>query len=76
MNNLVWHDEKNYSWTYCDRFYAIRLLSNPIECSLYRVQCSSFSEIEIHLNWIGNFKTMETAKYVAEVIKDAEYYEN
>ena len=71
MNNLVWHDNTNYSWTYCDRFQAIRLLSNPMACSLYRTRHNTES-----LNWIGNFKTMDTAKYVAEIIKDAEQYES
>jgi len=65
---LVWHDEKNGSWTYCDRFEIMKLNNQIVgKCYvLYRIQ-HFFGENSA--NWIANFESLETAKNIASIIR-------
>ncbi len=71
LNNvLVWHDEKRTSWTYCDRFKITKWEAgvDGTIYALYRIQHSLGGESDT-ANWVANFKTLETAKVIATIIK-------
>lgn len=61
---LVWHDEERTSWTYCGRFEIVKFEK---KYGLYRIYPDVLNDK--NYNTVASFKTLETAKTIAAIIR-------